>query len=140
MRNGSFTTVLDVNLVETERLHQMIEQFGLWHGVPEEAVFVVSLSLDELVTNIVVHASRCDPHTKNIALRLHVADQEVRAELEDDGCAFNPLEMPAPDLGAPLNDREPGGLGIHLARTLVDCIQYRRVGHWNRLTLTKRLN
>jgi len=139
MRPGSLSTKLDINLYETERLNQMVRQFGQWHGVPDEAVFVISLSLDELVTNIVVHASKRDPKAHEILLRLHIENQEMKAEIEDDGCAFNPLEMPELDLETSLKDREIGGMGIHLARTLMDCIHYSRIGRRNRLTLTKRV-
>jgi serine/threonine-protein kinase RsbW len=139
MRPGSLSTKFDINLYETERLNQMVRQFGEWHGVPLDAVFVVSLSLDELVTNIVVHAGKKDPRAQEIVLRLKTVNKEVQVELEDDGCAFNPLELPEPDLNAALQDRDPGGLGIHLARTLMDCIHYSRVGRRNLLTLTKRV-
>ena len=139
MRQASFSTLLDVDLDETDRLNQMVRQFGKWHGLPEDAVFVVGLSLDELVTNIVIHAGCRDPQAKQIRLSMQVSKKEVRVEIEDDGCEFNPLELPEPDLDAPLLCREPGGLGIHLARSLMDAICYKRIGCCNRLTLTKRI-
>jgi anti-sigma regulatory factor (Ser/Thr protein kinase) len=139
MRRVSFSTLLDVDLYETERLNQMVRQFGMWHGLPEDAVFVVGLSLDELVTNIVVHAGSRDPQAKQIKLSMKLNKQEVLVEIEDDGCEFNPLELPSPDLDAPLQNREPGGLGIHLARSFMDGICYKRIGCCNRLTLTKRI-
>lgn len=140
MRPGTFSTKLDVNLYETERLSQMVQQFGKWHGIPEQAVFMVSLSLDELVTNIVVHAGERPPCAQEIVLRLKTNKREVSAEIEDDGCAFNPLDVPCPDLEASLQDREPGGLGILLARRLMDQIHYSRVGCRNLLTLIKRVS
>jgi anti-sigma regulatory factor (Ser/Thr protein kinase) len=69
-----------------------------------------------------------------------INDAEVRVEIEDDGSAFNPLDIPVPNLATPLQDRDPGGLGIHLARSLMDGIHYRRVGRRNVLTLTKRID
>ena len=139
MRTGSLSTKLDVNLYESERLNQMERLFGKWHQMPDDAVFKISLSIDELVTNIVVHGSCSDPRAHEIVLRLSISNREVHAEIEDDGRAFNPLEAPAPDINAALNDRDPGGMGIHLARTLMDHIHYRRIGHRNILTLTKRV-
>ena len=67
-------------------------------------------------------------------------DRRPVIEIEDDGRAFNPLDAPGPDLSASLMDREPGGLGIHLARSLMDQIFYQRVGQRNLLTLTKRIH
>lgn len=139
MRSGSLSTKLDVNLIETGRLNQMVRQFGQWHQVPEEAVFKISLSLDELVTNIVIHGTRSDPRAKEIVLRLTLRNREVLAEIRDDGRAFNPLEAPSPDVSASLLDRHAGGMGIHLARSFMDNIQYSRVGRRNVLILTKRV-
>jgi serine/threonine-protein kinase RsbW len=117
----------------------MVRHFGKEHGVSDDTVFVINLSLDELVTNIVVHAGNRDPKAREIMLRMSINNAEVRVEIEDDGTAFNPLDIPKPDLNAPLQDRDPGGLGIHLARSLMDGIRYSRVGRRNLLTLTKRI-
>jgi anti-sigma regulatory factor (Ser/Thr protein kinase) len=63
----------------------------------------------------------------------------LTAELVDDGRAFDPLQVAAPDLAAPLEERAVGGLGVHLMRHLVDDIQYRRDGGRNHLVFTKRI-
>ena len=137
MRPGSLSTKLDVNLYETGRLSEMVRRFGAWHGVPEDAIFKVNLSLDELLTNIVVHGGRGDPCVREIVLWLRTEKDKVSVELQDDGCAFNPLDAPLPDLDAGLLERDPGGLGIHLVRSLMDEIVYRRIGQRNQVTLIK---
>jgi len=56
-----------------------------------------------------------------------------------DGVPFNPLSEKAPDIDAPLEEREIGGLGIHLVRNLIDDVTYhRRIGK-NVMTLTQHL-
>jgi serine/threonine-protein kinase RsbW len=140
MRPGSLSTQFDVNLYETGRLSEIVRRFGAWHGVPEDTIFVVNLSLDELVTNIVVHGAKGDPRVHEIVLRLRTESDAVSVEIEDDGRAFNPLEAPAPDLNASVQERDLGGLGIHLARSLMDQVLYRRVGQRNFLTLTKSVH
>ncbi len=55
-----------------------------------------------------------------------------RLEIEfiDDGCEFDPLAGPPPNLEAPLETRTPGGLGLHILRSLTDEARYeRRNGH-----------
>lgn len=140
MRPGSLSTKFDVNLRETGRLGEIVRRFGATHEVPEDTIFVVNLSVDELVTNIVVHGGKGDPRVHEIVLRLRTDKDKVSVEIEDDGREFNPLEAPAPDVNATLQQRDLGGLGIHLARSLMDQILYRRVGKRNFLTLTKRIN
>ena len=58
--------------------------------------------------------------------------------MSDDGIAFNPLTRPVPDLQAPIEQRQIGGLGIHLLRTLSETADYRRDGDRNVLTFSMR--
>jgi sigma-B regulation protein RsbU (phosphoserine phosphatase) len=55
----------------------------------------------------------------------------------DRGRAFNPLEHTEPDINLPLEEREPGGLGLLIVRKTMDTIQYNRENGTNRLTLGK---
>jgi anti-sigma regulatory factor (Ser/Thr protein kinase) len=63
----------------------------------------------------------------------------LRAEVEDEGPAFNPLEMALPDTRQPLEERSVGGLGIYLVRTLMDEVAYRRQNGSNLLVLEKKI-
>lgn len=137
MLPGSLSTTFSIDLHETQRLNSMVQQFGEQYHLPDDAVFMIGLSLDELVTNIVVHGGNRDPKAQEIVLRLSSNSTQVKAELEDDGIAFNPLETPTLDLNASLSERDIGGMGIHLARSFMDDITYSRVGCRNVLTLTK---
>ncbi|MDR0456645.1 MAG: SpoIIE family protein phosphatase [Treponema sp.] len=58
----------------------------------------------------------------------------------DRGRAFNPLEHKDPDISLPLEEREPGGLGLLIVRKTMDTIQYNREDGTNRLTLGKSWN
>lgn len=65
------------------------------------------------------------------------ADGGLTAEIADDGVPFDPRQAPEPDLSGSIEERRVGGLGVHLALTLVDRIDYRRVDGENRVTLHK---
>jgi len=64
----------------------------------------------------------------------------LEIELTDDADSFNPLLVPAPDVGAPIEDRVPGGLGIALVRALADEVQYARDANRNRVTMRFEAN
>ena len=81
MRPGSFSTTLHVHLHETARLQELVRDFGSRHGVPEAAIFVVILSLDELMTNIVTHGTQGDPQAREIVLRLASALEPAHSAL-----------------------------------------------------------
>jgi len=123
---------------ETERLTARVTEFGARHALPDRIVSHVNLALDEAITNIVFYAyDDADDH--EIGVRISLAQGMLTAEIVDDGRAFDPLQVAAPDLAAPLEERAIGGLGVHLMRHLVDDIQYRRDGGRNHLVFTKRI-
>ena len=68
-----------------------------------------------------------------------VADR-LTVTIADDGVPFNPLSVKKPDTESSLEDREFGGLGIHLVRSLVDDVSYHRRIDKNVLTLMKRVD
>jgi anti-sigma regulatory factor (Ser/Thr protein kinase) len=63
---------------------------------------------------------------------------EVTALLRYRASAYDPTARDAPDVDAPLAEREIGGLGVHLVRNLVQRFEHRYVDGWNELTLTRQ--
>ena len=63
----------------------------------------------------------------------------LRFTLADRGKLFDPTAAPDADTSAALEDRPIGGLGIHLVRTIMDEVEYRRQDGQNVLTMTKHI-
>ena len=124
---------------ELERLASELERFAQSHRVPEPDVHAVMLALDELLTNTIAYGYD-DQGAHEILLRLTLANGRLSAEVEDDGRPFNPLTAPQPDLTSAVEDRPVGGLGIHLVRSLMDHVDYRRESGKNHLVMSKRLS
>ena len=138
MHQGSITFRLPADLREIERLHRLVRQFGDLHEIPSRALYAVNLALDEAVTNVVRHGFD-DAAGQEVVTNLTARYEEVITEVCDSGRAFNPLDVPAPNLEAPLAERSLGGLGIHLVRSLMDGLEYRRENGKNVLTMHKRI-
>jgi serine/threonine-protein kinase RsbW len=138
MHEGSITIQLPAEVQEIERLNGLVRRFGELHDVPSRALYAVNLALDELVTNTILYGFE-NPAGQELCVRVSVAGKEIHGELVDEGREFNPLNVPAPNLDAPLSERELGGLGLHLVRSLMDRLDYRREGSKNVLTLMKRI-
>ena len=138
MHEGSITVRLPADLREIERLNRLIRQFGELHEVPSRALYAVNLALDEVVTNIVRHGFE-DPKDQEVIAQVIAKPTEVITEVSDSGRAFDPLAVPPPNLDAPLAERTLGGLGIHLVRSLMDGVDYRRADGKNVLTMRKRI-
>ncbi|WP_340317582.1 ATP-binding protein [Rhizorhabdus argentea] len=100
-------------------------------GVPMAEGARTMIALDEILSNIAMHGGG----TMDISLTL--ADRTIHAAIADDGPAFDPLARPEPDTAASLEDRDIGGLGIHLVREMMDDVSYAHSGGQNRLTFRK---
>jgi len=126
-------------LEEIDRLHLFWSGFADQAGLAPEIRFKVELALEEAVANIVRHGF-ADDLGHEIAVELELSGGSMRIRLEDDGRPFNPLKAPPVDVDQLLEQRPIGGLGIHLMRSLMDRIRYRRIAGRNVLSLTKAVD
>lgn len=138
MHEGSITIRISASVHEIERLNRLIRQFGELHELPSRALYSVNLALDEVVSNIVLYGYE-DSNDDPIVVKMEIRGKDLMASVEDSGREFDPLSLPTPDLSAPLEDRQIGGLGIHLMRSLMDGVEYRRADGKNVLTMRKRV-
>jgi serine/threonine-protein kinase RsbW len=104
---------------------------------PEEEFFKVELAVVEICVNIVRYAYPAAPGKITVAIR--TKGRTATIEISDSGIPFDPRSVPKPDMNWILATGRTGGLGIYLARSLMDRFEYRREGGRNVLTLAKNL-
>jgi anti-sigma regulatory factor (Ser/Thr protein kinase) len=126
------------DLSELERLRELVTEFAGRHEVSPELLFHLNLALEEVLTNVISYGYD-DSDEHELVVRLRFQKDELWAEVEDDGRAFNPLDAPTPETQKPLEERPIGGLGIHLVRKLMDGLEYRRQAGKNLLVLKKKI-
>ena len=136
---GQHEIALQPHLFEVARLLDWVERTAVAEGVSGETVFRVMLAIEEAVTNVIRHAFADLPSPHVLRVELEVDGETLTASVIDNGRPFDPSTVPEPDLTKPLGEREPGGLGVHLMRGVMDRIDYCRTDDLNRLTLIKRL-
>lgn len=124
---------------ELQRLAMELERFAQSHRIPERDLHALSLALDEVVTNTISYGYD-DQETHEIRVGVTLANGRLSAEVEDDGRPFNPLTAPPPDLTGTVDERPVGGLGVHLVRSLMEQVDYRRESGKNHLIMSKRLS
>ncbi len=124
------------NLAAIRRyVHESVMALG---GAPAAADDMMQ-AVDECVTNIIVHGYQGQPGP--IDLEWHYQDNRLTVYLRDRAPLFDPTSLPSPNLSLPLEERHPGGLGVYLARQMVDRMEYRvRPQGGNELILIKQLN
>ena len=132
-----FKLKVETNPSELERISAVVEDIGQRENWPAQFIFRVNLVLEELGLNIMSYGYDEGLHEFEITLTSEA--DVLRIEFTDDGRPFDPLnEAPELDLDASVDDRKVGGLGIHLVRTMVDEMSYRREQDKNHLTLVAR--
>lgn len=125
---------------EIPRALAALESCARQAGISGRPLMEMELALEEMLTNILQYGFADATSSHTLTLRLHCDDTRLVAELLDDGIPFNPLaDAPPPDLSAPLEERRVRGLGVHLAKRMVDELDYFREGRCNHLVLTKRM-
>lgn len=138
MSRASMRLVLTNQLSEIRRLTDAIDDFANRYTFAGQASFKLNLALDEILTNIISYGFVRGAQSE-IRVDIDLEDDKIVARILDSGRAFNPLDYPAPDVGLSLEDREVGGYGIHIIRTLMDEVDYCRQGDNNCLLLVKCL-
>ena len=123
-------------LDELEGVAAQIDAFCAAHGLSSDIAYAFNLALDEVITNVISYAY-AGSREHEIDIRLRRSPGLLIAEVADDGRPFSPLDVPPPDLDAPIEDRPIGGLGLHIVRAMMDLVEYRRQAGRNVLTLTK---
>jgi sigma-B regulation protein RsbU (phosphoserine phosphatase) len=126
------------DILEIERLKAEVAQFGRENRLSSEAIFDLSLALEEIVSNIIFYAYE-DKIEHKINISLNIGAENFCAEICDDGKPFNPCEFPRPDIEKPAEERPLGGLGIHIARNIMDDFDYRREEGRNILAIKKKI-
>ena len=104
-------------------------------GADESGIHDVVQAVDESVTNAIVHGYHGSAGVIEVEVDRRGSALIVR--LRDEAPPFDPTGLPDPDTGLPLERRQPGGLGVYLARELTDDMTYRQTGKGNELTLVK---
>src|SRR5262245_15444789 len=119
-----------------------IESIAADLGLTELQVFAMQVCLEELMSNIIRYGGESSapwPHInpKN-PIRIFVtvkglADR-VRMTVEDNGRPFNVAQAPVKVIDQPLDQVEPGGLGIQLIKSFASSLEYSRTESGNRVT------
>ena len=104
-------------------LYEFAEEIMEAHNIAEGIRFPVHLAMEELFVNMV-------KYNPGISTDIQVdvtpqVNNEVHVSLVDDGgVKFDVTAARPVNIDAPLEDRIPGGLGIHLIQNLVDTLEY----------------
>lgn len=104
--------------------------------IPAGALIELQVAVDEIVSNVIKY-SWSDGGDHEVLVQILVSATGVSLDIFDDGQPFDPRQAPPPTTPPPGQRPRPGGVGIQLAKKLVDELAYERVGGRNHTRLTK---
>lgn len=136
---ASFSREIPARLDAIPALTGELSEWAAAGGASVRTASSMALMLDELVTNVVMHGYRGGDG--RVQLLAAIGDGRLVVTLRDQAPAFNPLDAREPDTSLDVEEREIGGLGMHLVRTMADELSYRRIeaDGTNELRIAKRL-
>jgi serine/threonine-protein kinase RsbW len=120
---------------------QWVDTIAADQQFPEQLVFALQICLEELLTNVVRHGgakssgdlSEVPIPPLNVEISISTSDQRVSMTVEDNGKPFDIVNAPAHRIDQPLDEVQPGGLGIQLIRNFASSIAYEQAGLGNRV-------
>jgi anti-sigma regulatory factor (Ser/Thr protein kinase) len=137
MRHG-FRISVGADPGGVEKVNAAFAGFAQTHALPEAVRRSLSVVLDELLANEISHGI-AGRDARLLTVEVELDDYRLAVTLTDDGPPFDPFSYAAPDTTLSVDERQIGGLGIHLVRELMDEVSYqRRAGH-NVVVLVKHL-
>ena len=119
LKNIRLTLSRSVN--ELLRIVDETHAFFEVHGLSEDILFSVDMVIEEIFVNMVSY----NQSSANIQIELTALDDGVALSFLDfDVDRFDPLAVSGPDLSGGLDDRDPGGLGMHLVLNTAQDVSY----------------
>lgn len=133
----AYKVTIKNQITEIDRLNKSFNVFAENIGIPNTDSQKINLVFDELLNNIMTYAYQ-DEVEHDIEVKWELSGDRLTVTIADDGIPFNPFGTETPDTALSLEEREVGGLGIHLVRNVMDKVLYQRHIDKNVVTLTKR--
>ena len=116
------------------RLNDRLEQ-TLRPSVPEPALRALQVALDELLTNVIMHARQA---SGPIELRVARSARALDAQISYLADEFDPTRVKEHVHATSIEDSEIGGVGVSLVRALMDEFRHEYVDGRNVLHLRKK--
>jgi anti-sigma regulatory factor (Ser/Thr protein kinase) len=125
------------DITSLEGIFAFIEQFISSNGIAPSHLYPVQLVIEELFTNILKYQSG---GTSDVVVHLEKSDNKLIIRLRDfDSEPFDLTKSGDINTDEYIEQKKPGGLGIHLVKQMVDSLDYEYNNRTSTITLIKHL-
>jgi len=120
-----FTLRLRSHPTSIAKVEPFVQKIALRYSISQDKYPNILISLTEAVNNAINHGNKNDQN-KFVNIGLTEMSSKLCIKVEDEGCGFDPAEVPDPT--APENIGCCGGRGVFLIKELSDDVRYVRNG------------
>jgi serine/threonine-protein kinase RsbW len=132
-----FTATCSKNVLRSIR--SFIAEVLLAHRISEVESNMIILAVDEVCSNLIIHAHHCNPEHL-ISLNMSINEKTIEFEIFDEGEMFNFMDYKVPSVEQLVKDQRKGGMGIMLVKKIMDEISFTRQEGRNVCKMVKYLS
>ncbi len=107
------------------------------NGLDTRETGQVVLAIDEALSNIIIHGYKCDD-SGTVKIEMESDRSSFRFVISDFAPAFNPLDIPPPDIDEYFNSGSSGGLGVDIFKKSMEVYYEKNETCGNRLIMVKQ--
>ena len=123
------------NFNELQGLTKTILDFCESYAYDAEFIGDIRLVFEEIIVNIIKHGYDDLPDGP-INLAIDMESEQWTMTVEDEGNPFNPLDFQPMNVEKSFDEKDIGGLGVHMIREMVELIEYKRIYNKNRVKIS----
>lgn len=123
--------VIPSDPAEARRVQDDIERRLREHHYSDPEIFGIRLALEEAMVNAIKHGNQLD-RAKTVHVTYRVTPERFDVLVTDQGCGFDPADVPDPT--AVENLERPCGRGLMLMRHYMNHVGYNAAGNAVRMT------
>jgi serine/threonine-protein kinase RsbW len=128
--------VIGCNRAELTQIRKFTSDMLEANKVPDLQAHKLVLAVDEVCSNIMIHANQCDPSNK-IELEIQFVPKQIIFTFKDRGVGFDINQYEAPPISEIVSSRRKGGLGLMLVKRIMDKIEFSTEKNYNICRLIK---
>ena len=127
------------DLAQLAAIREFVAEASRSLDADEQAIRDLQLAVDEVCSNSIRHGY--GGQEGQIEVFVERIGHSIRVVVRDWGMAFDPEQIPVPDLDLPLEERSLGGLGLFLVQQVMDDVRFGfNDSKGNSVTMVKRLD
>lgn len=135
----SNSIILHNDVQEVPVMTDFVEKTAEQANLDPSVTMSLTLAIEEAVANIMKYAYP-EGEVGPIEINATINDGSLSFTIKDSGTPFDPTQVKKADITLSAEEREIGGLGIHLIRNIMDTVEYHHTTNQNILTLTKNID